>query len=211
MNAPHPIVSIQNLNLSYEADETVLTKFSLEIFQGEKVALTGESGSGKTSLLNLLAGFVQANSGKINLFNLDLNIQNIKEIRRRLAWLPQNTAVDSTNVETLLMAPFQFAANKIRKPESQEIQTILDAFMLSKSLLKKSTSEISGGQKQRILLASCLLQKKELLLLDEPTSALDEAGRKQITDFVLSIPHTSIIASTHDSYWIKKSGKIIEF
>ena len=64
--------------------------------------------------------------------------------------------------------------------------------------------------KQRIILLSCLLLKKPLLLLDEPTSALDENVKKIVTDYILSIKDLTVIASTHDEYWIKNSDKVIE-
>jgi len=70
--------------------------------------------------------------------------------------------------------------------------------------------EISGGQKQRILLASALLLKKNILIIDEPTSALDEKNKKLITDIILNQKDLSVIAVSHDPYWIKNSNKIID-
>ena len=95
-------------------------------------------------------------------------------------------------------------------PKKDDIDSLFSKFHLTEDLKSKKVKEISGGQKQRILLISCLLLKKPLLLLDEPTSALDKSIRKRVTDHILSIKDITVIASTHDEYWIKNSDKLIQ-
>ncbi|MCF6183643.1 MAG: ATP-binding cassette domain-containing protein [Bacteroidales bacterium] len=203
------MIEISKLNINFK-DEIIFSNFSLLIKKGEKVAITGKSGKGKTTLLNLLAGFVPDYKGVVSIFGKSLNAENISEIRKNIAWLPQDTSLAVKTVEELFYAPFEFEINKKNKPGKNEIAEIFKEFELSESLLDKKINEISGGQKQRIMLASCFLLKKSLLLIDEPTSALDEKVKRKITDYILNRKNLTVVAATHDEYWIKKSDKFVE-
>ena len=202
------MIHIQNLNISFK-DEQVFKDFSLSIGQGEKLAITGESGKGKSTFLNLLSGFIPDFSGEVNIDGIELNAKNICEIRKKFAWLPQETALNMMSVKELLYTPFSFALNKVHHPNKEQLTEIFDAFSLNENLLKKKVKEISGGQKQRIILASCVLQKKPIMLLDEPSSALDKRIKKRVTDYILGLKNTSIIAVTHDDYWMSRSDTVL--
>jgi len=203
------MIEISHLNLKFK-NETIFNDFSLTIKKGEKIAFTGESGKGKTTFLNLLAGFIPDYNGNVSIFEKNLNTDNIAEIRKNIAWLPQDISLSVKTVRELFFEPFEFALNKILKPSPENVSQIFSEFDLSEKLLDKKTNEISGGQKQRIILASCLLLKKPLLLADEPTSALDEKIKQKITDYILKQEDLTVIAATHDDYWIKSSDKVIE-
>ncbi len=202
------MIKIKNLNISFNK-EVIYKNFSLTLKKGEKLAIIGESGKGKSTLLNVLVGFIPDFTGEITISGIDLNAEKINEIRKITTWLPQETALNFKTVEELFFAPFQFDINKEVKPSKEEIDEICNAFELSKDLFKKNVKEVSGGQKQRIILASCILLKKPLLLLDEPTSALDQKIKKKVTDYILNKKGLTVITSTHDDYWIKNSDKVI--
>jgi len=203
------MIEISHLNLNFK-NEIIFDNFSLLINKGEKVAVIGESGKGKTTFLNLLAGFIPDYSGNVSIFGHELNAENISEIRKHNAWLPQDISLSVKTVRELFFEPFEFTLNRDLKPSSESVSQIFSEFDLSENLLNKKTNEISGGQKQRIILASCLLLKKPLLLVDEPTSALDEKIKQKITDYILKQKKLTVIAATHDDYWIKSSDKVIE-
>ena len=203
------IVSAKNIQVAYES-KVVFNHVSFDIELGQKVAITGESGKGKSTLLNVLAGFVPFQNGEIMLFDKSLSNENIGFIRQQLAWVPQETSLHFDSVKEILEAPFEFKSNVVNKPSSAEISEVFKGLNLSLDLLDKTPSTISGGQRQRILIASSLLLKKPLLIIDEPTSALDEANRKMVTDFILSHKDLTVIASTHDGYWMEQSDIIIE-
>jgi len=203
------IIQVQNIKIAY-GSQIVIENLSFDIEQGQKVAITGESGKGKSTLLNVLAGFTPFQSGEILMFNKPLNETNIGFIRQQLSWVPQETALRFDSVQEMIDAPFEFSINEDKKPSTEQIQEVFENLSLPLDLLKKTPATISGGQRQRVLLASSLLLKKPLLITDEPTSALDEANRKKITDYILSHKELTVIASTHDSYWMQESDKIIE-
>lgn len=202
------IIQVKNIKIAY-GSQVVIERLSFEVAKGEKVAITGESGKGKSTVLNVLAGFTPILSGEIVLFDKSLDQSNIAFIRKQIAWLPQETALQFDSVQEMIDAPFEFSANVENKPTTSQIQEVFENLSLPLGLLKKTPATISGGQRQRVLLASSILLKKSLLITDEPTSALDEANRKRITDYVLSQKDLTVIASTHDKYWMEKSDKII--
>ncbi len=203
------MVRFEEVSLAFD-DKVIFDRLSFEIKKGEKVALTGESGSGKSTLLNLLPGFIPHFQGKIEVDGLALNPQNVHAIRKKTAYVPQELQFTVyPTVKALFFAPFGFTYNKSLKPDAKEIKRLFSQFDISPELLNRSVKEISGGQKQRILLAGALLLKRPLLLLDEPTSALNKEIKQTVTDYVLGLEGVTVIAATHDEYWMKKSDKVL--
>lgn len=202
------MIQIENLSVSY-GDEQVISNLSFAAKEGDKIALSGPSGSGKSSILNLLMGFVYPFSGRVAVNGIDLNEQNIDAIRQQISWLPQELSLKIDTVEELFFYPYTFRANKHLRPSSAEIEKIFDDLRLDVSLLKKSLSEISGGQKQRVALASVLLLKKGILLLDEPTSALDAESRGAIINLIKRLDGVTVVASTHDEEWLAAMDTVI--
>jgi ABC-type bacteriocin/lantibiotic exporter with double-glycine peptidase domain len=201
------IIKCEHLAFSYE-NEKVFTDLSFMLNAGEKIALTGPSGRGKSTLLNILAGFLPDFQGRLELFGMTLNSENIREIRKKIAWLPQETALTFSSTREALTGVFVFKENAASKPDADAIAEILQKFELPENILQKDFSELSGGQRQRILLASAFLSQKPLIILDEPSSALDEVLKQKVTDTVLQHDAT-VLASIHDPYWINKSDRII--
>jgi len=200
---------IENLNVSFETQK-IFNNFNLHINKGEKVALIGKSGSGKTTLINAINGFIPSYTGEIYVSGIKLSPESINRIRLLTSFLPQNTFIEAENVKELLLAPFNFKINKGNIPSLKKIKTILSIFNLEEDILSKKINEISGGQKQRILTASSLLLNKPIFFADEPTSALDLETKMKITDYIMSDKNLTVIASTHDEYWINKSDRTIE-
>lgn len=202
------MIQISNLNLNF-GSENIFTDFSLHIDKGEKIAISGESGKGKSTLLNILSGFITSYTGNITIDKININSNTINEIRKLTAWLPQDISLNVETVEEMFLAPFNFSLNKSKHPNEEQISETFTNLCLSDKLLAKKVKEISGGQKQRILIATCLLLNKPILLIDEPTSALDDKIKKKVTDYIIGQQNLTVVAVTHDNYWINKSDKNI--
>ncbi len=200
---------IEVKDLSVEFNDTELYGgLSFHVPKGRKVALKGESGSGKSTLLNVLLGFIPAFHGSIFIDGTPLNGQNIRSIRAKTAYVPQNLHFTVfPTVRDIFFAPFRFKTNAM--PSDAEINDIFKIFEISTGLLDRDIKEISGGQKQRILLASAVLLKKPVMLLDEPTSALNKEIAVKIIDFLMRQNITMLVA-THDENFLSKADEIIE-
>ena len=216
-------VQIQNLNFRYPSNpNSVLSNISLEIKPGERVAIVGPSGAGKTTLFQLLQRFYDPTSGTI-LFS-DINIQNIplEALRKMIGVVPQDIVIFSDNA----MENIRFGKMDATDEEvlSAARLAIADEFISKlpdgyQSFLGDRGIRLSGGQKQRIAIARVLLKNPALLLLDEATSALDaesellvqralEAAMDSRTTLVIA--HRLSTVKQADKILVLENGKIIE-
>ena len=201
-------VITENLNLSYN-NIPIIQNLDIHIAKGEKVVVTGDSGTGKTTLLNALLGFVPASSGKISLMGKELTQDTVNELRSKTAFLPQEISFSIGQAKDIFFELFTFRQNKAHRPSDNKISEIFSYLNLPDSSYEKDFGELSGGQKQRILLASVFLLKKDLILLDEPTKGLDEKAIEKVMDLFFRETDKTIIATSHHPKWIERSDKQI--
>jgi ABC-type multidrug transport system ATPase subunit len=197
-------IILRNISKSFNG-VNIINNLSLEIPTGSKVAVTGKSGAGKSTLVNMLMGFILPDSGNITLLGMDVNEQNINEIRGNLSWVPQELNIDVRYVLDLLLLPFGYNKNKKDKPSVKTIINALDIFGLKEDILSKDVSDISGGEKQRIFLASSSLLKRKICFLDEPTSGLDSDTKRKVINYFLHECASTVVAVTHDQEWVDNS------
>ncbi len=202
------MIKINNISFRYE-DKFIFKNFSDEIKNYQKVAVIGESGCGKSTFLNFLAGFEIPNSGEILIDNKKVNEENIYSIRQKIAWLPQNFNFPFESLNELFYSTFDIKINKNKTPDKENINKIFSALSIETSLLNKTINNVSGGEKQRIMLASVILTQKKYLIIDEPTSALDKHSSLKLLDLLFNLKTTTVIAATHDKTFIDKADKII--
>jgi ATP-binding cassette, subfamily B, bacterial len=223
VNAAGIGVQIQNLSFRYPSNpNSVLSNISLEIKPGERVAIVGPSGAGKTTLFQLLQRFYDPTTGTI-LFS-DINIQNIplEALRKMIGVVPQDIVIFSDNA----MENIRFGKMDATDEEvlSAARLAIADEFISKlpdgyQSFLGDRGIRLSGGQKQRIAIARVLLKNPALLLLDEATSALDaesellvqralEAAMDSRTTLVIA--HRLSTVKQADKILVLENGKIIE-
>ena len=190
-------LSIQSVTKSY-GDLTVVDNLSLGIDKGEFVSILGSSGCGKTTLLRMIAGFIDSNSGAI--FLDQKQIDNIPSHRREAAMVFQNYALFPH------MTVFENVAFGLRRRKlaNSEIKTRVDEaldLVELEALGGRYPAELSGGQQQRVAMARAVVLKPKLLLLDEPLSNLDARLRKQLRLEFLKIHRAAGITTlfvTHD-------------
>jgi ABC-type lipoprotein export system ATPase subunit len=182
----------------------------MTVKDGEKIALKAPSGTGKTTLLNLVSGLLEPDSGEIYYNNDKITFENLSKFRRKICYLPQNlTTLENESVLRTIYRPFEFEANKNIKPERSEIEELTEKTNMPADILEKKFMSISGGEKQRIGIVLCLLLKREIMLLDEPTSALDKET-SEIVSQLLTENDKTIIAASHDNNLLVKCDNIIE-
>ncbi len=187
----------------------IINRLSFCVEEGEKVAIAGESGVGKTTLLNVILGFTSFTEGSVKVFGKTLNSEHIQDIRSQIAWMPQELGLQVANMHELQAVLFQFKKNRNYKPDKEKLEAIMDEFGLAKSILNQNFTALSGGQKQRAIMAVCVLLKKPLLLLDEPTSALDNKSIACISAYIKKMEHLTVLSTSHNHQWLDQCDKVI--
>lgn len=199
-----PVCELINVGKSY-GDHMVVDDLNLTITQGEMIAITGKSGSGKTTVLNIVGLLEKQDKGLVKLFGEKsprIGSRGASSLRRtRIAYLFQNYAlVAEETVNYNLDIPLTYS-RKTRREKQQLKQAVLEKVGLDIPLTRKIYG-LSGGEQQRIAIARILLKPSELILADEPTGSLDEGNRDTILGILKDLKHDgkTIIVVTHDPY-----------
>ena len=193
------IIKVCNLNF-----ENVLTNISLEIFEGDFIAILGSNGGGKTTFIKLLLNILKQNSGEIKFY---------EDLKNKIGYVPQNaTTVDGVfpaTVEEIIKTAFvnkKSFLGKISIEEEKYINFLMENFEII-NLKSKLFVELSGGQKQRVLIVRALANNPKLLILDEPDIGLDNSSQTRFIENLNRINKenkTTIIFVTHHLEIIEK-------
>lgn len=189
------ILSIENLNKTYEGGFKALKNIQLEIKKGEIFALLGPNGAGKTTLISTICGLVSPTSGSIRVNGHDI-IKNYRQARELIGLVPQEITVHA--FETVQYT-VEFTRGLFGKPKnSEKIESILKELTLWEKRKSKSMT-LSGGMKRRLMIAKALSHEPQILFLDEPSAGVDVSLRKEMWRLVhrLRDQGVTIILTTH--------------
>ncbi|MFD3450138.1 ABC transporter ATP-binding protein [Microbacteriaceae bacterium 4G12] len=208
------VCELIDVSKSY-GNHIIFDELNLKVCEGEMVAITGQSGSGKTTILNMIGMLEDPDSGIVNLFGEESpwmgSMKANKLLRTRLSYLFQNYAlIDNDTVNQNLEIPLIYS-KKTRKEKKELKINALEKVGLNVSLDQK-IHELSGGEQQRVAIARILLKPCELILADEPTGSLDDNNRNEIIQILkkLNQEGKTIIIVTHDPYVAQVCDRIIE-
>ena len=165
----------------------ILIDISFSIKKNELITIAGHNGSGKTSLLKIIAGIYQPSKGKVKHLT-----------KNKISYMPQQIVFDK--MFPLTVKEFIF----LNKSYSQYSEEIMQRLSLS-NLLNKQITSISGGEKQKMILTRCLIDKPNLILLDEPVNNMDVDAKLnfyQILDDIKKEKHCSIVMASHDLHTV---------
>ena len=215
------VISIKNISFKYE-DQYVLKDFSLEIPKGKTVALVGQSGSGKSTIANLLTRFYDVNKGSIEIDGVDIKDISKKSLRGLMGIVSQDSILFNDSVANNL---------KLGKPLASDSE-LMDAAQISNSYefikdlpegfdtnIGDSGNKLSGGQKQRVSIARAVLKNPPIMILDEATSALDTESERLVQDALekmmknrtsIVIAHRLSTIQNADNIVVLSKGKIVE-
>lgn len=207
-------ISAEDITFTYpNASSETLHKMSINIKQGEKIAIVGRNGSGKTTLAKLLLGLYQTTSGSIRLDGLNHNQIHPSDLRRNIGYLPQDiTLFHGTIRDNILFGTRQVTEYQlIRAVQLSGVSTFTDQDTQGLDRqVGESGNELSRGQRQSIALARAILNSPQILLLDEPTASLDARAEKQ---FIKSISATAkertLLLITHKTELLRLVDRII--
>jgi len=198
---------LANNLIHYYEDNRVIDDISLEIREGEFIALVGESGSGKSTLLSILSTLLKPTQGGVELLSQDINsIKNIDRFRREnIGFIFQfHYLINHLNI-------YDNIALATDKKNHKNINPILELLDIS-NLSNRYPNEISGGQRQRVAIARAIANNPKIIFADEPTGNLDSKNSKIVFDKFREITKqgTTIIVATHDMALAKKTDRIIK-
>ena len=216
-------IKFQNVDFSYEANvEKTLNSINLEFKGGKMTSLVGHSGSGKTTIMNLIPRFYDIQSGKIFIDDQSVHQVTIKSLREQISMVSQETTLFDDTVKNNI----KYARESATDEEIHHVAKLsfCEEFISSlpnkyETLIGENGVRLSGGEKQRLSIARAMLKKSSIILLDEATSSLDSETETKIQEALniltknkttIVIAHRlSTILNSNDIYLID-SGKVIE-
>ncbi len=209
----HGNITFDDVTFHYpDSEEPVLSHFNLSIKEGETIAFVGGSGAGKTTVLNLVIGFIKTTGGRILIDGQDMNELNLKSFRQHIAVVPQTSILFTGTIRDNIT----YGKDDISE---EELQKVIDAANLREfidslpdgldSKITEHGSNLSGGQRQRISIARAFVRDPSILILDEATSALDSISEKQIQTAINNLvkDRTTLIVA-HRLSTIRDADKI---
>ena len=207
-------ISFEDLNFTYEnGTEPAIKNFNLDVKPGEVVALVGKSGSGKSTLVNLIPRFYETTSGSIKINGVDTKNYSLKDYRRHIGIVPQETFLFSGTIASNI-AYGRDNATPEEVIEAAKMANAYDFIMEFENGFNTEVGErgalLSGGQKQRIAIARALIQNPQIMILDEATSALDTESERLVQDALdkLMIGRTTFVIA-HRLSTIINADKIV--
>ncbi len=215
-------IAFNNIYFSYKNNEPILKGTSFNVRGGEKIAIVGESGVGKTTIIDLLLGFYFPQEGKILVDGIDIKRMNLTQYRSRIGVVPQELTLFNDTIENNIRYGNLDKSRKemIEAAKEAHAHEFIESFPRKyKQIVGWRGIKLSIGQKQRIALARAFLRNPDILILDEPTSALDAQSENLIkislrklmagrTTFIIA--HRLSTVREVDTILVLKDGKIIE-
>ena len=207
-------ITFENVDFKYkDSEERILKNINLTVKKGETVAFVGNSGGGKSTLVNLIPRFFDVSSGAIKIDGVDIKDYDVKSLRKNIGIVPQETFLFSGTI----LQNIKYGKRDATFDEIKEAAKKANAHDFIENLEEGYNTEIgergvklSGGQKQRIAIARAILENPQILILDEATSALDNESEKLVQDALEKLmgnKTTFVIA--HRLTTIENSDKIV--
>lgn len=219
---PQGEIEFRNVTFFYNQDQPVITDLCFKIEKGEHIAIVGKSGSGKTTIANLLVRFFDPIQGSIYLDGIDLRDLRLSDLRKAVALVPQDTILFNASIEDNI----RFGREEATRAEIIEAARIAGVLDFAETLpdgLKTIVGErgvsLSGGERQRIAIARAILRSPAILVLDEATSQLDSNAESRLraaieTFFekrtIVMIAHRLSTISSAERILVLDEGRIVE-
>jgi cobalt/nickel transport system ATP-binding protein len=197
-----PIIKIKNLSYTYPDGKQALGDISLQIMPGEKVALVGANGAGKSTILLHLNGILMGD-GVIRINDLEINKNNLAKIRAMVGIVfqnPDDQLFSASVYEDVAYGPIYQGMAKHDIDEC--VSRALSAVKMQDYSLR-NPYHLSTGEKKRIAIATVLSMQPQILVFDEPTSGLDPRARRELIELLTELPQTMLIA-THDMALVRQ-------
>ncbi len=215
-------IELKDVDFSYNDNENVFSKFNLTIKNGEKVAIIGKSGAGKSTIVNILQRFYDINNGNVLLAGVDIKELKQNSLRENISYIPQEPGLFSRSV----FDNIAYGKNNATKEDVIKAAKLASAHEFIEKLpngydeiVGERGFKLSGGQKQRIAIARAILKDSPIIIMDEATSALDSHSEKLIQESMekllgsktcIIIAHRLSTIKSMDRVIVLDEGKIVQ-
>lgn len=215
-------IEFKNVTFGYNEGKPLLENLSFKVLTGQKVALVGSSGTGKSTIMKLLCGFYTPQEGQIKIFGNDLEKTDLSTLRAQISLMTQDAYLFSGTIKDNISFGKEDATDDeiISAAEMAHVhEFVKDLPQKYDTVVGERGNKLSGGQRQRIALARAILKNSPILLLDEPTSALDTQSELIIEDSInnlfkgrtiLLIAHRISTIKNADHVLVMDKGNIVE-
>ena len=208
------IIDVQHLKYKYDnhADDYILKDVTFHVKQGEWLSIVGHNGSGKSTMIRLIDGLLEAESGEIIIDGDKLTLENVWEKRRHIGMVFQNP--DNQFVGATVEDDVAFGLEN----QGMDYQTMFDRVQEALDIVgmqdfkEREPARLSGGQKQRVAIAGVVALRPDIIILDEATSMLDPEGRLELIQTVKKIKDRhgmTVISITHDLDEVALSDRVL--
>lgn len=220
-NALNDNITFKNVTFSYDKKATILNNVSFSVLKGQKISIVGKTGSGKSSIVNLLTKLFEGYSGEILIDGKEISEYSMSSLRKNIAYITQDVLLFNDTLRNNI----DFHHN-LSDFELLKIITMLNLEKFVATLpngidtrIGEEGISLSGGEKQRLSIARCLAINPEIIILDEVTSSLDAQNELSIiqnifsyfnTKTIISISHKEAILKYSDYIFVLKGGQIVE-
>ena len=216
---PNEFSSIEFKNISFKYHESpinVLDNFNFKISKGEKILILGESGSGKSTFIDVLIGLQKINSGEIFYNSKLVNDYNNLQLNKIISYLPQEPYLFNSTISTnITLADGSENIDEKKLNESliiSRISNYVDKLIDGKNtVIGEDGSKLSGGQKKRIGIARAIYSIRDIIVLDEPTSYLDEKTEMEIIKNILKQNNLTVVMVSHKEKFQELFDKTVNF
>ncbi len=205
-------IEVKNLKYRYSDDSLTIDDISFSIEKGSYTTIIGHNGSGKSTIAKLLLGLLEKQSGTIFIDGIELNYDNLDQIRNKIGIVFQNP--DNQFIGSTVRDDIAFGLEN-HCVEREKMDSIIESFAQKVNMtdfLESEPTKLSGGQKQRVAIASVLAMDLKIIVFDEATSMLDPTGKREINRLIKELHQENeitVISITHDIEEVAQSDNVL--
>jgi len=194
------ILKVEDLYYKYGNGKSALDGVNVDIYEGEKIAVLGSNGSGKSTFFLNVDGVLKPEQGKIIYRGTVINKKNLNELRKNIGIVFQDA--DNQIIASTVKAEVGFGPMNLKLPKEEVLKRVEEAlaYMNISDLKDRPPHYLSGGEKKRVSIADIIAMKSEVIIFDEPTAALDPLNALMLEDVLLKLESEgkTMLISTHD-------------